>query len=217
MTATGTSESTFSETHELDVPSTGTSVTQLVAGRYSSATGNNRGSDDILVSGPNPVSTGLDSSTDFDGKFAHGNGASVQTGPTITSVGNPYSTGAILFSQTGFEAGLSVRERNATAADSDNCPGGCYGGQVIDFGITPLGAVPTSFRLTIKVYVGAGVKAKDIQVNHNGSPVPQAPGTDPAGDSLIGPPVVDSSTKIATIVITGPGNGNGGWGVGKPQ
>ena len=203
----------FSETHELDVPSSGATVTQTAMGKYSSPTGNNRGSDSIpSVSVP----TTLDTSTDFDAKFAHGNGANVQTGTTITSDSNPYSTGAILFTDTGFEAGLSVRERNETAADSDNCPGGCFGGQVIDFSITPLGTsvFPTSFRLTIKVYVGPRIQPADIQVYHDGSLVPQAPGVDPVGDSLTGPPVIDSSSKIATIVITGPGTGNGGYGVG---
>ena len=84
LTAAGMPGSTFSETHELDVPSTGASVTQTVTGKYSSPSGNNRGSAVISVPPPNPVSTLLDSSTDFDAKSAHGNGANVQTGTTIT-------------------------------------------------------------------------------------------------------------------------------------
>jgi uncharacterized repeat protein (TIGR01451 family) len=210
LTGTGTPGSTFSETHELDVPDSGASVTQTVTGRYS-PNPNSRGSDTIpSVSVP----TTLDTSNDFDGKFANGNGESVQTGTTITSDGNPYSTGATLLGTTGFAVGLSVREQSAGASNV-NCPGGCFGGQVIEFNITPLAtsALPTSFRLTIRVYVGPGVKSEDIQVYHNGFAVPEAPDTDPAGDSLTGPPVVDSSTKIATVVIEGPGTGNGSWGV----
>jgi hypothetical protein len=211
---------TFSETHELAVPSSGATVTQTASGRYSSPTGNSRGSDSIpAVSVP----TSLDTSADFDARFAHGNGANVQTGTTITSGGNPYSTGATLFSNTGFQAGLSVRERNAQASDSGNCPGGCFGGQVIDFNITPLAgsAYPDSFQLTIKVYVGPGVKESDIDVLHTPTGSTTAttvlacsnPQPDPPID-CIASKTIAPSTKIATIVITGPGTGNGGWGVG---
>jgi len=137
----------------------------------------------------------------------------VQTDPI--SAGNPYSTGATL-GTTGFAVGLTVKEK-AAGSNNVNCPStGCFGGQVIDFNITPLDGVtyPFSFQLTIKVYVGPGVKEGDLDVRHNGNPVPNFPDTEQAsGDSVVSKNV-DSSTKIATIVIGGPGTGNGSWGVG---
>ncbi len=206
------------ETHELQVPSSGTTpVVQSVTGRYSSSTGNNRGNDDI--SAPPPVSVSLDDTADFDGKFANGATDSVQTDPVST--GNPYSTGATL-GTTGFAVGLTVKEK-AAGSNNPNCPStGCFGAQVIDFEITPLGdsAFPASFTLTIKVYVGPGVQPADLDVRHSTTlhgtnPVPLCSSntTDPSGD-CISSRTVQSNTKIATIVVTGPGDGNGSWGVG---
>jgi uncharacterized repeat protein (TIGR01451 family) len=221
LTAAGTLGATFSETHELQVPSTG-AVSQGLQGRYSSTSGNNRGSDSIAV--PDPLSTSLDGSPDFDGRFANEAADFVQT--DAISAGNPYSTRATL-GTTGFAVGLTVKER--AAESSPNCPStGCFGGQVIDFAITPLAGTeyPNSFTLTIKVYVGPGIKDTDLDVRHTTlvnnvlttSLVPLC-STDPdhppypSGD-CISSRAVNSSTKVATIVIEGPGTGNGGWGVG---
>ena len=205
------------ETHELQAPSSGTTpVVQSVTGSYSSPTGNNRGSDQIQP--PSPVSVSLDGSGDFDGRFANEATDSVQT--DAISAGNPYSTGATL-GTTDFSVGLTVKER-AALSSNPNCPStGCFGGQVIDFNITPLGgsAFPSSFVMTVKVYVGPGVKEKDIDVRHTASdnitrPVPMCPDTEiGTGDCVVSKNVA-SSTKIATIVITGPGAGNGQWGFG---
>ena len=217
LTAAGTPGATFSETHELQVPTSGP-VSQIVSGRYSSTTGNSRGNDSIMVSPPNPLITTLNASPDFDGKFANEATDSVQTDP-ITA-GNPYSTGATL-GTTGFAVGLTVEEK-AAGSNNVNCPStGCFGGQVIDFNITPLDGVtyPAGFQLTIKVYVGAGVKEDELDIRHtttlygtNVVPI-CSDGTDPSGDCVVSKPI-NSSTKIATITIEGPGAGNGGWGVG---
>ena len=87
----------------------------------------------------------------------------MQTGRIST--GNPYTTGATL-GTTGFFVGLTVSEQSA-GLNNPNCPStGCFGGQVIDFHITPLpgSAFPDSFELTIQVYVGPGVQEDDIEV-----------------------------------------------------
>jgi hypothetical protein len=216
LSAVNTAGSTFTETHELQAPlqTSGlpTSVTQTVAGRYSSESGNKRGSDTITV--PAPLSTSLNSSPDFDGTFSTEADDSVQTDPITT--GNPYSTGATL-GTTGFAVGLTVEEK-AEGSNNPNCPStGCFGAQVIDFNITPLDGVtyPETFQLTIKVYVGPGVQATDLDVKHDGSPVGLCPDTqtDPKGACIFSR-TVEPSTKVATIVINGEGDGNGGWGVG---
>jgi len=213
-----TAGSAFSETHDLQLPTTGASVSQTVSGQYSSPTGNNRGSATIAVSSPNPVITTLNASGDFDATFSDGAADSVQT--AAIGDGNPYSTGATL-GTAGFAVGLTVNER-AAGSNNVNCPStGCFGGQVVDFSITPLDGVtyPDTFQLTIKVYVGPGVKSNDLDVRHTTTlhgtnPVPLcADGADPSGDCVVSRPV-NSSTKIATILIQGPGTGNGGWGVG---
>jgi hypothetical protein len=212
LTAAGTGGATKSATYELLSPPTGTSMRQDFTGRYSSPTGNNRGSVSISFT-PSFVITTLDSSADFDGTFSDTATDAVQTDP-ITA-GNPYSTGATL-GTTGFAVGLTVEEK-AAGSNNVNCPStGCFAGQVVDFNITPLDGVtyPASFQLTIKVYVGPGVKGEDIEVRHNGFLVTLDPNTDPKHNVLTGIPVVDASSKIATIGITGPGNGNGGYGVG---
>ena len=213
LSGAGTPGSTFSETHELDVPSSGT-VTQNVTGRYS-PNPNSRGSDTVR---PATATTNLDSTANFDGKFANEATDSVQTDP-ITA-GNPYSTGATL-GTTGFAVGLTVEEK-AAGSNNVNCPSaGCFGGQVIDFNITPLDGVtyPASFQLTIKVYVGPGIQENELDIRHTTTlygtnSVPMcADGSDPSGDCVVSKPI-EPSTKIATITITGPGSGNGGWGVG---
>jgi hypothetical protein len=219
LTAVGTgATSMFTETHELQAPGSGSEVTQEVEGRYSSPTGNKRGNDTINVTSVNPLPTSLNASADFDGKFSNAASDSVQTDPIST--GNPYSTGATL-GTTGFAVGLTVEEK-AAGPNNPNCPStDCFGGQVIDFNITPLGGstLPTSFQLVIKVYVGPGVKSNELDIRHTTTLhgtnlVPMCDdGTDPSGDCVVSKPV-QSSTKIATITITGPGSGNGGWGVG---
>jgi hypothetical protein len=171
-----------------------------------------------MVTSTNPLPTALNASADFDGTFSNAAADDVETDPIST--GNPYSTRATL-GTTGFAVGLTLEEK-AAGSNNPNCPStGCFGGQVIDFEITPLGdsAFPESFTLTIKVYVGPGVKADELDVRHTTTLhgtnlVPLcADGTDPSGDCIVSRTVV-RSTKIATIVIQGPGAGNGGWGVG---
>jgi hypothetical protein len=218
LTAVGTgATSMFTETHELHAPGSGSAVTQEVEGRFSSPTGNNRGNDTILITSTNPLETNLNESADFDGRFSNAAADSVQTDPISTSAGNFYSTGATL-GTTGFAVGLTVEEK-AQAPNDPNCPStGCFGGQVIDFNITPLGTsdFPETFRLTIRVYVGPGVKAKDLDVKHDGFDVSlctDSVQTDPKGACIFSE-TVQNSTKIATIVIDGLGPGNGGWGVG---
>ena len=88
---------------------------------------------------------------------------------------------------------------------------------MIDFSITPLGTLRLPHELQADdqgLYVGPGIKPEDIQVYHDGSLVPEAPMFDPVGHSRNGPPVIESSTKIATIVIEGPVTGNGSVGIG---
>ncbi|MGH3109295.1 MAG: hypothetical protein ACRDQT_00060 [Gaiellaceae bacterium] len=207
----------FAETHELQMPSTG-SVVQTASGRYS-PNPNKRGSDTIA---PVTETTMQDSSIDFDARFANGNVDAVQTDTTISG-GNPYTTGAELFGES-FTVGLSVRERDA-AANDDNCPTtGCFGDQVIDFDITSLSGtdsdLPEGYTLVITIADEAipnSVKEDELDVTHTtdlGTElVPLCPDTDSAGACIVDRDIVPS-TKIATIVITGPGDGNGSWGVG---
>jgi hypothetical protein len=215
LNAVNTAGSSFTETHELQAPGSGSGVTQQVEGRYSSATGNSRGSDLIKVTSTNPLPTNLNESADFDGKFSNDATDSVQTDPITT--GNLYSTGATL-GTTGFAVGLTVEEK-AAGSSNPNCPStGCFGAQVIDFNITPLDGVtyPASFQLTIKVYVGPGVQPTALDVKHDTFDVSLCTATvqtDPKGACIFSRTVANP-TKIATIVINGPGSGNGGWGVG---
>lgn len=215
LNAVNTPGSSFTETHELLAPGSGLEVTQTVEGRYSSESGNKRGSDTIKVTSDNPLPTDLNESADFDGKFSNSATDSVQTDPIST--GNLYSTGATL-GTSGFAVGLTVEEK-AAGSSNPNCPTtGCFGAQVIDFNITPLDGVtyPATFQLTIQVYVGPGVQATDLDVKHDTFDVSlcSAPvQTDPKGACIFSRTVA-SSTKIATIVINGLGPGNGGWGVG---
>ena len=217
LNAVNTAGSSFTATYELLAPASGDEVTQTVEGRYSSATGNKRGSDTITVAEPNPLETSLDESADFDGKFSNSADESVQTDPISIASGNLYSTGATL-GTTGFAVGLTVEEK-AAGSSNPNCPStGCFDEKVIDFNITPLDGVtyPATFQLTIEVYVGPGVQAADLDVKHDGADVSLCTAssqTDPKGACIFSR-TVSPSTKIATIVINGLGPGNGGWGVG---
>jgi hypothetical protein len=221
LAGAGTPGATKSARYELLAPATGSSVRQDFTGRYSSPTGNHRGSDNITFTPPF-VTTTLDSSTDFDATFSDTATDSVQT--DAISTGNRYSTGATL-GTTGFAVGLSLRERapSTIAEATALCPSGCFGGQVIQFDITPLpdSPYPASFQLTINVYVGPGVKGSDIDVLHTPTGGSTATTVLACSDPRPDPPIdciaskaIDPSTKIATIAVTGPGSGNGGWGVG---
>jgi hypothetical protein len=215
LNAVNTPGSSFTATYELLAPASGDEVAQTVTGRYSSSTPNKRGNDLIDVTSDNPLQTDLNESADFDGKFSNDASDSVQTDPIST--GNPYSTGATL-GTTGFAVGLTVEEK-AAGSNNPNCPStGCFGAQVIDFNITPLDGVtyPQTFQLTIKVYVGPGTQATELDVKHDGFDVSLCGAsvqTDPKGACIFSR-TVQNSTKIATIVINGLGPGNGGWGVG---
>jgi len=165
---------------------------------------NRRGSDTFKS---NTVTTQLDADADFDGTFANVAGDTVQTGGAI-SASNPYTTtGTVL--GVAFAAGMSVREENA-GPNNINCSStGCFGGQVIQFNITPLDGVsfPESFTLTWQVVVPNGTKAGDIVVRHDGVVQSLCPDTDPCVSITI-----DPSTKIATFEAQRPGDENGGWG-----
>ena len=169
LTAVGTPGAKFTEIHELEVPTAGSTISQKVEGRYSSTSGNNRGSASISVPQLNhPLITTLSGSDTFDGTFADGAEDSVQTGPISGT--KRYTTGATL-GTTGFFVGLTVGEQSA-GLNNPNCPStGCFAGQVIDFHITPLpgSAFPDSFELTIQVYVGPGVQEDDIEVLTTGN------------------------------------------------
>lgn len=206
--------SSFTETHELQAPSSGTSLVQTVTGRFS-PNPNNRASDTIQP--PAPVTTSLNSSPDFDGTFANAGGENVQTGGL--SAGNPYSTGASVLGATTFAVGLTVLEQSAGNSNI-NCPNGCFGGQVIQFDITPLAgsAFPASYELTALIsglVIPNNQKAEDIVVRHDGAIVPLCSSgqTDPTGSCVVSK-TIQPSTKIATIKVQGPGAGNGGWGFG---
>src|SRR5262249_57293020 len=135
----------------------------------------------------NTVGTSLDSSADFDGTFASSAADTVQTDQSIAA-SNPYTTGASL-AGTQFATGLSVDEESA-GSGNPNCPStGCFGGQVIQFSITPLPGTsfPASFTLTWVIsgqVIPNATKASDIVVTHSGSPVPLCSSgtTDPSAD-----------------------------------
>lgn len=213
LSGVGTAGSTFSELHELRVAGTEGSFAQRVEGRFSPKP-NSRGSDTI---DPVVVTTMLDGSADFDGTFASLNGASVQTGAAISG-NNPYTTTAIVTAPASFAAGLSVREQAAGTGDL-NCPStGCFGGQVIQFDISPLmeGSLPAAYTLTITIVREAlpnGTKAEDLDVRHDGELVPLCPATDSVG-ACISSRTIERPSGNAIIVIQGPGDGNGRWGVG---
>ena len=194
-------------------------MTQIADGRYS-PNPNNRTSDTIAAVS---TTTTLDNSDDFDAKLA-GNGGVVQTGQSLSG-NNPYATGATVVGTPAVAAGLSVRDN--VDQTSALCPNDCYGGKTIVFNINPLTGTPypASFTLTIVIAgeaVGNGTKTSELIVRHTTSvtedvlactiPTPAVPAVDCVVSKNI-----DPSTKIATIVVKGPGTGNGGWGVGKPQ
>jgi uncharacterized repeat protein (TIGR01451 family) len=203
----------FIETHELQVATTGTSFLQDLEGRYS-PNDNNRNSDAILAEDKVTI---LNTSADFDGRFANGNGDSVET-DTALSEDNPYTTFATLNGST-FEVGLTVREQTPGPAEAENCPpSGCLGNEVIEFNITPLfDDLPDTYTLIITIAgeVVGNAKIGDLVVRHDGHVVGLCPDTDsdPAG-ACISDRSKAPSTKIATFTITGPGDGNGSWGVG---
>ena len=126
----------------------------------------------------------------------------------------PYTTSATV-NGTTFEVGLSVEEK--PAADGDvNCPSGCLGDQVVEFNITELvDELPDTYTLIITIAgeVVGNTKIEDLVVRHDGDVVPLCPDKDPAG-ACISDRFKVPSTKIATFEITGPGDGNGSWGVG---
>jgi uncharacterized repeat protein (TIGR01451 family) len=212
LAASGTAGSIFTETHELQVPSSGTSLVQTVEGRFSPKP-NSRASDTISTV---TLTTSLDSSADFDGRFANANGESVHTGGGISAT-NPYTTGATVLG-TAFATGLTVREQSA-GNNNQNCPNGCFGGQVIQFDITPLDGVtyPASFTLTTQVFGGVippGTKAADVVVTHDGATVPDCTADTDPDLSCIVVKTIAPSTKTLMLEVKGPGDGNGGWGVG---
>lgn len=176
---------------------------------------NKRGNDTFSSFPVVPIE--VDPSADFDGTFVNAAGELVRT-DTAISVDNPYTTTGTVHGAPAFAAGLSVREESAVGSNP-NCPtGGCFGGQVIQFNITPLDGVvfPASFTLTWTIsgtVIPKGTKAGDIVVRHNSAVVPLCPEADPVGACIVSK-TIDPSTKIATIEAKGPGTGNGGWGFG---
>jgi Domain of unknown function DUF11 len=202
------------ETHELEVATTGTSFLQDLEGRYSPKP-NSRDSDMIMAQ--DKVTT-LDRDADFDGRFANLNGDSVQTG-TGLSEDNPYVTSATV-NGTTFEVGLSVREQTPGPDQAENCPpAGCLGDQVVEFNITKLvDELPDTYTLIITIAgeVVGNTKIEDLVLRHDGAevgPCTEDPLSDPAGACTTNR-FKNPSTKIATFEITGPGDGNGSWGVG---
>ncbi len=213
LTAVGTgATSMFTETHKLQVPTSGLSISQTVSGRYSSESGNKRGSDTVMVTSTNPLVTNLKDTADFDGTFSNAAADSVQTDPI--SPNNLYSTGATL-GTTGFAVGLTVEEK-AEGSNNPNCPStGCFGAQVIDFNITPLDGVtyPATFQLTIQVYVGPGVQATALDVKHDTFDVSLCTAsiqTDPKGACIFSRTVVPARrSRPSSSTVSAPGTAAG--------
>jgi hypothetical protein len=202
------------ETHELQLTA---SATQTVAGRYS-PNPNSRGSDTVLVTSPNPVTTTQNTSNDFDGLFANNSADDAQTGTTLSG-SNPYSTNATL---TGsFTVGLTVLEHGA-GTGNPNCPAtGCFGGQVIEFEITPLPntAFPDLYTLLIEIADAAianNVQENELDVRHDGVAVPLCTDDISPEDQpcIVDRDIASGNPKDATIIVSGPGDQNGSWGVG---
>lgn len=200
----------FTETHELSATS---ALSQEVSGRFS-AKPNSRGSDTI---DPVTVQTPADVSGDFDGTFADDDGDSVETSSAI-SASNPYTTRGVVNGQALFADGLTVHD-GISGAGNPNCPNGCFGDKIVRFDITPLagGSFPDSFTLSWVIsgaVVPNGTQAFDVDIFHNGSPVPFCSiGTDPGGACIVSI-TIDPPTKNITVVAQGPGSGNGDWGAG---
>lgn len=218
LTGSGGANPVFTETYELQMPAPtppadGASVTQTASGRYAQKP-NNRGS--IVIDAVSDT-THQDDDPDFDGRFSDSETESVATGTGLNE-DNPYSTGAALFGS--FTVGLSVRERDVNPTTSPNCPSGCFGAQEIDFDITPLdGATfPDTYTLEITIADEAipnSVKEDELDVRHDTVSVPLCDeDTSPEDEPCIVDRDIDNRTKIATIIVSGPGDQNGSWGVG---
>jgi Domain of unknown function DUF11 len=208
------------ETHELEVATTGEEFLQDLEGRYS-PNPNNRNTDTIAAEDKVTI---LDPDADFDGRFANLDGDSVSTGAGL-SEDNKYVTSATVNGttfDTTFEVGLTVREKDAEDGDVNCPPSGCLGNEVIEFNITPLvdelPDLPDTYTLIITIAgeVVGNTKIEDLVLRHDGfevGPCTDDPLSDPAGACTTNR-FKDPSTKIATFEITGPGDGNGSWGVG---
>ena len=91
---------------------------------------------------------------------------------------------------------------------------------MIDFQITPLPttADPTSYTLLIKIAdeaIDNNVKEEDLEVRHDGVLVPLCADANPAEEPcILERDIPNANPKDATILITGPGDQNGSWGVG---
>jgi hypothetical protein len=212
----------FSETHELQLPSSGTSVLQTITGRYSPKP-NSRGSDNIEQK---TTSTILDTNDDFDARWANANAESVHT-VSPAALDNPYSTLARVFGTTPFATGLSVKDEvGENVGGPSPCPTGCLGGSKVEFHISPpSGLYPTSFEFEISIDgdgadVDPGTKAQDLTIYHvtpQGTFVTQRCGapvvTDPTGDCVDTLTVTNGTWDVFARIV-GPGTGNGPWGVG---
>jgi hypothetical protein len=215
----------FSETHELQLPSSGTSVVQTITGRYSPKP-NSRGSDNIEQKA---TSTILDTNDDFDARWANANAESVHT-VSPAALDNPYSTLARVFGDgttTPFATGLSVRDDvGENVGGLSPCPTGCLGGSKIEFHISPpSGLYPASYEFEGSIDgdgadVAPGTKAQDLTIYHvtpQGTVVTQPCGapvvTDPTGACFTAL-TVTSGTWDVFFRVVGPGTANGPWGVG---
>jgi hypothetical protein len=213
----------FSETHELQLPSSGASVVQTITGRYSPKP-NSRGNDDIP---PLSTSTILDTNDDFDARWANANAESVHT-VSPAALDNPYSTLARVFGDgtTPFATGLSVRDDvGENVGGPSPCPTGCLGGSKIEFHISPpSGLYPASYEFEGSIDgdgadVAPGTKAEDLTIFHvtpQGTFVTQQcgdPATDPTGACFTALTVTNGTWDVFFRVV-GPGTANGPWGVG---
>ncbi|MGH3077794.1 MAG: hypothetical protein ACRDPZ_06365 [Gaiellaceae bacterium] len=212
----------FRETHELQLPSSGTDpVVQTITGRYSPKP-NSRGSDNIEKK---TTSTILDTNDDFDARWANANAESVHT-VFPAALDNPYSTLARVFEgTTPFATGLSVRDDvgESVGGPSPCAPNSCLGGSKIEFHISPpSGLYPLTFEFEISIDgegadVQPGTKAEDLTIYHvtpQGTfTTPMCPALDPTGDCVDELTVTNGTWDVFARIV-GPGTGNGPWGVG---
>ena len=183
----------FSETHELQLPSSGGPVVQTITGRYSQKP-NSRGNDEIEVK---TTSTILDTNANFDARWANANEESVHT-VFPPALDNPYSALARVLGTT-FATGLSVKDDvgENVGGPSPCAPNSCLGGSKIEFHVSPpSGLYPTTFEFEISIDgdgadVDPGTKAQDLTIYHvtpQGTFVTQRCGapvaTDPTGDCV---------------------------------